>query len=320
MAKRAKVSIFKALKYKYLTKNYPMLCIDKITEVFCIIDEFCQEFNQVTQKFMLGNKPKRKPKMSTSEVITIITYFHLGGYRCFKHFYLFYVQKHLQSEFPETVSYNRFVELMQSVVLPMTMFAKTCCLGKCTGISFVDSTPIRVCKNKRIKRNKVFKGIAQVGKSTMGWFYGFKLHIVINDKGEVLNFCITTANTDDREPFKKDGFLKKIFGKLYADKGYISKRLSELLFVDGVHLVTSIRNNMKNSLMTMSDKIMLRKRSVIETVNDELKNICQIEHSRHRSVINFVTNLIGGIIAYNFLPKKPSIKKNNIETSQLLLF
>lgn len=297
-----------------------MICADKITEVFCIIDEFCQEFNQVTQKFMLGHKPKRKPKMSTSEVITIITYFHLRGYRCFKHFYLFYVQKHLQSEFPETVSYNRFVELMQSVVLPMTMFAKTCCLGKCTGISFVDSTPIRVCKNKRIKRNKVFKGIAQVGKSTMGWFYGFKLHIVINDKGEVLNFCITKANTDDREPLKKDDFLKNIFGKLYADKGYISKRLSELLFVDGVHLVTSIRNNMKNSLMTMSDKIMLRKRSVIETVNDELKNICQIEHSRHRSVINFMTNPIGGIIAYNFLPKKPSIKLNSIETNQLLIF
>jgi len=246
--------------------------------------------------------------------------FHLSGFRCFKHFYIFYVQKHLQKEFPKTVSYNRFVELMQSVLLPMTMFAKTCCLGRCSGISFVDSTPIRVCKNKRIKRNKVFKDIAQVGKSTMGWFYGFKLHIVINDKGEILSFAVTQANVDDREPLNNEGFLKQIFGKLFADKGYISEKLTQLLFVDGVHLITNIRNNMKNSLMLMSDKILLRKRSLIETVNDELKNICQVEHSRHRSVANFLTNLIAGIIAYHFLPKKPSLKFNTIKTNQIDLF
>jgi predicted AAA+ superfamily ATPase len=204
----------------------------------------------------------------------------------------------MQNEFPKTVSYNRFVELMQSSLLPMTMFAKTCCLGSCTGISFVDSTPIRVCKNKRIKRNKVFKGIAEVGKSTMGWFYGFKLHIVINEKGEVLNFAVTQANVDDREPLKNEYFLQQIFGKLFADKGYVSDKLKQLLFVDGINLITGIRNNMKNSLMSLNDKILLRKRSVIETVNDELKNICQIEHSRHRSFANFLSNLIAGIIAY----------------------
>ena len=203
----------------------------------------------------------------------------------------------MQSEFPKTVSYNRFVELMQSSILPMVIFAKSCCLGKCTGISFVDSTPIRVCKNKRITRNKVFANLAEIGKLTMGWFHGFKLHIVINDKGEILSFCITQAKVDDREPLKNESFLKAVFGKLYADKGYISQKLTELLFVDGIHLVTSIRNNMKNSLMSMADKILLRKRSVIETVNDELKNICQLEHSRRRSFGNFITNLLAGIMA-----------------------
>lgn len=138
----------------------------------------------------------------------------------------------------------------------------------------------------------------------MGWFHGFKLHIVINDKGEILSFCITQANIDDREPLKNEGFLKDIFRKLYADKGYIVDKLHKLLFFDGIELITSIRNNMKNSLIPMSGKISLRKRSVIETVNDELKNICQVEHSRHRSVINFMCNLIAGIIAYQFLPKK----------------
>jgi hypothetical protein len=285
--KKVKFSIFNSLKLKCLTKNYLIICFDKITELFCITDEFCKNFEKTTESFIIGDKPKRKPRMSTAEVITIYYLFHLGGFRCFKHFYIFYVQKHMQKEFPNTVSYNRFVELMQSTLLPMTMFAKTCCLGSCTGISFVDSTPIRVCGNKRITRNKVFKDVAATGKSTMGWFHGFKLHIIINDKGELLSFCVTQANVDDREPLKNEGLLKDIFGKLYADKGYISDKLHKLLFVDGIELITSIRNNMKNSLMLMSDKILLRKRSVIETVNDELKNICQVEHSRHRSVIGY---------------------------------
>lgn len=297
-----------------------MINYDKITEIFCITDEFCKEFENVTKSFIIGNKPKRPPKMSSSEVISIALFFHLSGFRCFKHFYIFYVQRHMQSEFPNTVSYNRFTELMQKNLMAMTIFAKTCCLGSCTGISFVDSTPIRVCSNKRIKRNKVFKDIATVGRSTMGWFYGFKLHIIINDKGEIISFCVTQANVDDREPLKNERFLRKIFGKLFADKGYIGKQLFEALFVDDIHLVTNIRNNMKNSLMTMSDKIYLRKRSVIETVNDELKNICQIEHSRHRSIGNFLTNLISGIIAYHFLPKKPSIRTETIKSGQLTLF
>lgn len=159
-----------------------MICFDKITDIFCLVDEFCNNFDNYTKDFILGTPSKRPAIMSKSEVITITILFHLSGFRCFKHFYIYYVQKHMQDDFPNTVSYNRFTELMQSNILPLTMFLKTCCLGKCTGISFVDSTPIRVCKNKRIKRNKVFKDIAQVGKSTMGYFYGFKLHIVINDK------------------------------------------------------------------------------------------------------------------------------------------
>jgi hypothetical protein len=297
-----------------------MICFDKVTEIVCTVDESCENFEKQTSDFLLGNKPKRPPKMSSSEVITITLLFHLSGFRTFKHFYLFYVQKHMQKEFPQTVSYNRFVELMQSNLMQMTIFTKTCCLGTCTGISFVDSTPIRICKNKRISRNKVFANLAKTGKSTMGWFHGFKLHVIINDKGEILSFCITQANVDDREPLKNEAFLRAVFGKLFADKGYISLQLQKLLFVDGIQLITGIRNNMKNSLMTLTDKILLRKRAVIETVNDELKNICQIEHSRHRSFVNFVTNLLAGIMAYSFLPKKPAIKYEIQKSEQLELF
>jgi hypothetical protein len=246
--------------------------------------------------------------------------FHFGSFKNMKHFYEYFVKQHLKSEFPQTVSYNRFVELMQSVILPMTLFLKTCCLGSCTGISFIDSTSVSVCKNKRIPRHKVFDGIAQRGKTTMGYFYGFKLHFIINDKGEILSFVITPGNVDDREPLKDKKFIEKIKGKLYADKGYISQKITEVLFVDGLHLITHIRNNMKNVLMEMKDKILLRKRSVIETINDELKNICSIEHSRHRSFENFITNLISGLIAYCFFSKKPAIKYETFQTNQLALF
>ena len=293
---------------------------DKVMDIFYLADEFCQEFSNSMQKYMIGNIPKRKPKMKDSEVITILVLFHFGCFRNFKHFYQNYVQKHMKHDFKDTVSYNRFVELSHQVCLPMTLFLKTCCLGDSTGISFIDSTPIRVCKNKRINSNKVFKNIATTGKSTMGWFYGFKLHLIINDKGQVLNFVITQANVDDREPLKNENFVNKIKGKLYADKGYVSQKLTQLLFLDGIHLITGIRNNMRNVLMELKDKILLRKRSVIETVNDELKNMCQIEHSRHRSFNGFISNTISALIAYSFFNKKPSIKFDLEKSNQIVLF
>lgn len=156
----------------------------------------------------------------------------------------------------------------------------------------------------------------------MGWFHGFKLILIVNVKGEVLDFVITQANVDDRAPLKEGNILNRVFGSLYADKGYISKGLATMLFEDGLHLVTRIRNNMKNVLMTMRDKILLRKRSVIETINDQLKNICQAEHSRHRSFGNFITNLVASLITYSYQDKKPAIKfAETMNTSgQLALF
>ncbi len=297
----------------------------KITEIFYLVDEFCKEYDNAKKGHELTeNSTKksrnRKFKLCDSEVITIMIIFHQGQFRNLKHFYIHYVQKHMTSYFPETVSYNRFVELQQKVMLPMCVFLQMYCLGKCTGISFVDSTPIRVCHIRREKQNKVFKGIAAKGQCSMGWFYGFKLHIVINDKGEILDFLFSRGNVDDREPLKNKDFHDKIFGKLIADKGYISKSLFEQLFIDGIHLITKIRKNMKNSLMHMHDKILLKKRALIETVNDELKNICQVEHTRHRSFANFIANLISGLIAYHFLPKKPSLNLDIIECQDITTF
>jgi hypothetical protein len=302
-----------------------MLTIDEITEIFYLCDDFSKEFDKSYKKHILqadnGKKIRnRLGKLSHSEVMTILISFHLGGYRNLKHYYLFYVSQHLNKEFPELVSYNRFVELQQQVAFPLVLFLKLCRMGKCTGISFVDSTTLKACHIKREKQNKVFSGIATKGKSTIGWFFGFKLHIIINDKGEILSFVITQGNVDDREPLNSESFIKTVFGKLYADRGYISQTLRDILFVDGIHLVTKLRNNMKGGEIPLQDKINLRKRAVIESVNDELKNICQIEHTRHRSFTNFITNLIAGLLAYSFLPKKPSIYAERVDTLQLQLF
>lgn len=293
-----------------------------LIEIFCILDEFCKYFEPELRRHTLetpGKRHRDRPcRMSDSEIMTILVIFHTRRFRDLKSFYLNYVCKHMRAEFPHTVSYNRFVERQAQVGMHLLLFLETCALGKCTGISIIDSTPLAVCHIKRRRTHRTMRGFAALGKCTMGWFYGFKLHLVINDKGEIMQWQLTPGNIDDRTPLKDKSFTEKLFGKLFADRGYISQELFERLFVDGIHLVTRLKRNMKNSLMSLHDKLLLRKRSVIETVNEELKNVCQIEHTRHRSVDNFVTNLLAGLIAYNLLPKKPALNLEIIDKSRLL--
>ena len=293
-----------------------------IIEIFCFLDEFCKYFEPELRKRAISNSGKlhrnRPGRMSDSEIMTILVLFHTSRFRDLKSFYLGYICQHMRKEFPHVISYNRFVERQAKVGLHLLLFFQTCALGKCTGISIIDSTPLVSCHIKRMHMHKTMRGWAQKGKCTMGWFYGFKLHLVINDKGEIIQWQLTPGNCDDREPLKNKKFTERLFGKLFADRGYISQDLFEGLFVDDIHLVTKIRRNMKNSLMNLYDKIMLRKRSVIETVNDELKNVCHIEHTRHRSIDNFASNLFAGLIAYNLLPKKPEMNIEIIDKTRLI--
>ena len=294
----------------------------KVTKIFCSIDDFCLEFVPVFENHLLSNTKKRnKPsKLSLSEVMTIQVLFHISGFRNFKTFYKGYVCAHLTSWFPDLVSYNRMVELCSDSLIPLTIYLKTRAIGQCTGISFIDSTPLRVCHNRRIHSHKVFDGLAQRGKCSIGWFYGFKLHLVTNDTGQIVDFMLTAGNVDDRKPLKIERFIKKLWGKLFGDKGYISKELFKNLFFNGIHLVTKLKKNMKSSSITpVMDAILLRKRAICETIIDQLKNIFQIEHSRHRSPKNFLTNLFSALIAYNFSEKKPSLKMNFVDTNQLYL-
>ena len=253
-----------------------MITESKVIELFCMADDFCKFFDEMMSKYTLKPVMKRpyhrSSTMSKAEIMLIMILFHDSGYRCLKHFYQEKICKHMRHLFPEVVSYNRFVELEKEVAIPLLLFIKKVLLGKCTGISIVDSSPLRVC-NQRIHIHKTFKGIAQRGKCSMGWFFGFKLHLICNEHGELLNFMITLSNVDDRKPLEYKSFVEFVYGKFVGDKGYISKNIFERLFVDGIQLITKLKSNMKGALMSVSDKLLLRKRAIIETINDEFKNI-----------------------------------------------
>ena len=279
-----------------------------LVELYCHVDDFCQTFHPKWEHQMLtcGQKRRRrKGKLSLSEILTIVIHFHQSNYRTFKAYYQAHVQGHLSREFPNVVSYERFVALMPRTIGPLTAYLHSL-FGQCSGIAFVDSTPLAVCHNRRIPRHRVFDGLAARGKTSMGWFYGFKLHLVVNDQGELLAIQLTPGNFDDRRPVPT--LAKRLWGKLFGDKGYISKKLMDQLWNDyEVRLITGLRKNMKNRLIEMQDKVLLRKRAIIETIIDQLKNISQIQHTRHRSPANFVVNLLAGLIAYAHQPKKPSL-------------
>jgi transposase len=279
-----------------------------ILPLFSDLDDFCKTFEPSFKSKLVESGTKRRQRQATlalSEVLTIIVWFQLSAYRTFKDYYLNEVCQHLRDEFPRLVSYSRFVELMPEALLPLCAYLQTR-KGRTAGIAFIDSLPIAVCHNRRIPSHRVFAELAERGKSSVDWFYGFKLHLVVNDQGELLAFHLTPGNIDDRKPVPK--LAKGLFGKLFGDRGYISRALQEILSQQKVQLVTKIRKNMKNRLVSVFDQILLRKRALIETINDQLKNICQIEHTRHRSRANFCVNVVAALIAYTFKEKLPSLK------------
>src|SRR5438270_8429234 len=278
-----------------------------IVTIFCDIDDFCHSLFAREQPQLpahSGPKKRRASSLSLSEVMTILVWFHASHYRTFKHYYLDSVLPSKRAEFPGLPSYTRFVELIPWTLLPLCAYLQTR-KGQTTGIQFIDSLPIRVCHNRRIGSHKVFAGLAQRGKSSMGWFYGFKLPLVINDQGELLAFALTPGNRDDRRPVKK--LVRQLWGKLFGDRGYLSQELFEQLWAQGLQLITKLKRNMKNHLMPTIDKLLLRKRALIECVNDQWKNISQIEHTRHRSSTNGIVNILAAVVAYTFQPKKPAL-------------
>ena len=279
-----------------------------LEDLFCHVDDFCQQFEPCWHQQLLSSGVKsrvRQRSLCLSEILTILIRFHQSYYRNFKHYYLNEVCEHYHAAFPQLVSYNRFVDWMPSCMLPLCCYLKFC-FGTCTGISFIDATSLKVCHNRRIHSHKVCKDTAARGKTSVGWFYGFKLHLVVSDCGDLLAATLTPGNTDDRKPVVD--LLRALTGKVFADKGYVSKKLAkQLLETFNIEFFAKPKRSMKNHLMRLSDKLLSCKRAIVETVIDQLKNISQIEHSRHRSPVNCWVNILCGLIAYCHQPKKPSL-------------
>jgi hypothetical protein len=282
--------------------------MNKLIDTFSDVDDFCHQFLHVWEVELIANgtkKRRRQSKMTTSECMIIVIAFHQSNHRNFKNFYIGLVQRYWLEDFPTLLSYTRFLHKMSALIIPIYDYFQTV-KGKPTGIAFVDSTSLKVCHNICIPRNRVFDAVAKRGKGTMGWFYGFKLHLFINRIGEIISLRITLGNTNDRTPIAE--LCKNLYGKFYADNGYIGKKLSETLAESDIDLVTTVRKNMKAKAISIFYRVILSKRYIIETINDQLKNISQVEHSRHRSETGFMLNVISGIVAYCLKKQKPRIK------------
>jgi len=291
-----------------------------LLELYCAVDDFCQSMEKEQVGHLLGDSSQgrhRAGQLSDSEALTIMIHFHQSHYRTFKAYYQEHVVVYLRGEFPYLISYGRFVQRMPRLLgwLCLYLFSR---FGSCTGISFVDATFIAVCDNRRIQQHKVFKGIVARGKGSTGWSFGFKLHLVVNQQGDLLAIYLTAANRHEVKALPK--LVKRLFGKLFGDMAYLSQPMFEQLMEQGLQLITKVKSNMKNKLMLMTDKLLLRKRSIIETINDQLKNISQIEHSRHRSPVNFLVNLVSGLIAYTHQPKKPSLNLSQFPSLENLVY
>jgi hypothetical protein len=287
-----------------------------LTELYVEIDDFCRKFVRSLDGYLVGNAKIiiDTPGLSLSEVMTILVYYHFSKFDCLKHYYLIKSISDFKVAFPKLPSYNRFVERIPEVAI-LAMIYLQYRQTKFNGAGYIDATPLRVSHNKRTNSHKVFKLTAKLGKSSMGWFYGFKLHVICDFAGNIIKCRITNGSANDLK-IGAD-MMKDLKGKMYADKGYIGKKEFLKLLNSGLILITGIKKNMKDRLLELWDKILLKKRSLIESVYNIMKNTLHLEHSRHRSVVNAGIYYITTLIAYCWKPNKPHIRFNKQETKLL---
>jgi len=277
-----------------------------LIELYVEIDDFCKKFTESLNTNQIGKcKPItiNTPGLNLSEGLTILIYYHFSKFDCIKHYYLIKSISGFKEYFPKMPSYNRFVERIPEVAvlaIVYLQFKHT----KFAGAGYIDATPLRVCHNKRTNSHKVFKFTANLGKSSMGWFYGFK-HVICDFAGNIIKCKITEGSANDLKVGAK--MMKDLRGKIFADKGYIGKKEFLQLLDNGLILITGIKKTMKNRLLELWDKILLKKRSLIESVYNIMKNSLHLEHSRHRSVVNAGIYYITTLIAYCWKPNKPKI-------------
>ncbi len=285
---------------------------NKLIEIFIDVDDFCLHADAWLSHTAHAHDFDWRSNLHYSEAMTILIFYHHSGYKCFQYYYQKLVQTQLKSYFPTVVNYKYFLSFIPKLYPLMHIFLQwRCSQNERTGQYYVDSKKLPVCKNQRIHSNRVFRGIASRGKSSTGWFYGLKLHLVINNLGQVTNFLFTAANFADNNKDVLRTLFKDLQGHCYGDKGYITK-LFEYFFTNGLRLVTKVRKNMKARLIPLHERYALMKRGVIESVNDILMTVCDIEHTRHRSPINAMVHMNASLVAYDYLDQKPCVWLPNL--------
>lgn len=283
---------------------------EKLIEIFVTVDDFIQPFEKALAARSLAQprgSTTRQPDLASSEIITLLVYYHHSGYKNFQYYYERLVLTQLKTYFPRLVSYHRFLELLPRHFMPLQALARYLSQSNArTGCYFIDSKKLAVCHNKRIHNHRVFAQLAERGMSSTGWFYGLKMHLVINELGQIINFCITAGNVADQNPKVLRQLLRGLKGRCYGDKGYLSG-LFEEFYEQGLRLVTKVKRKMRNQLVELDDKLRLKKRGLIESVNDILTSVQDVEHTRHRSPINALVHTLAGLIGYHFYDTKPCI-------------
>lgn len=287
----------------------------KLIEIFCKVDDFCQNFERFqahqSQQLLAIGKGTRGPSagLSHSETMTILIFYHLSGFKCFKYYYKRLILGLMKSYFPQAPSYGRFISCLSRTGMLLWGFIQIGFPARKSGIYYIDSTKLPVCDIHRASSNKVFRDIAKKGKTSTGWFFGLKLHLIVNELGEIVAFQITSGNVADNNHQLLRKLLTGLKGKCFGDKGYLSK-IAEEFIEAGLQLFTKVKKKMKNKLIKLRDKQLLNARTLIETIYDLLKHLFNIDHTRHRNPDNALTHLMAGLCAYQFLEQKPSIYKN----------
>jgi hypothetical protein len=282
---------------------------DRLVEDFCQFDDFCQGFYPRWEAQLLaeGSAPKKRgPEagLADSEIMTILVLYHSSHFKNFKTFYEGIVLALLRPAFPKAPCYARFIALTSHVWVPLTMFLLSR-MGRKSGLYYIDSTALAVCHNRRINRHKVFAGLATRGKTSTGWFFGFKLHLVFNHERQIVALKLTSGNVNDTTPVLD--LTPDLTGKMFGDKGYVGKDLTAKLLRRGLALMTRVRRNMKRLPVSFLDKALLNGRNIVETIIGHIKEFSSLRLPKHRSVGNAFTHIIATIVAYqiNPLPPKP---------------
>jgi hypothetical protein len=281
--------------------------LERLVETFCAVDDFCKAFLPQWEAYLIrnGTAPRGpEPGLCVSEIITILLMLHGSRFKYLKSFYNGVTGEVLRRYFPAMPCYERFVALQPSVLLPLLCFLLSR-LGQRTGIYYIDSTALAVCHNRRLGRHKTFKGLAARGKTSMGWCFGFKLHLVFNHLNEIVALKLTPGNVHDGAPVEQ--LTHNLTGKLFGDKGYLGKKRVAALLKRGLVLMTKVRKNMKALPLTLTDKLLLNARNMAETIIGHIKAFSSLNLPRHRAPINAFLHLLAALTAYQLNPIKPDV-------------